>query len=79
MKETYMVYAHQYKWPEDGWGLILTPIGVARNQEEVDTIIKNFRKDKQQRGKYEYWMDYHTDDDHNIKCSTKIIENKYLE
>lgn len=76
MKKIYIVYAHQRIDRDDGWGLSLLTIGIACNKKEKDTIIDNFRKEQQ--AKKCYWMDFHIDDNNNIICSTKKVENKYL-
>ena len=75
MKELYIIYAHRYADTYNGYGIELSVIGVARNQTEIDTIINNFRKERQ---KHQYWISFDTDKDKNIICSVKKFENKYL-
>lgn len=71
----YIVYAHEYKYPEDGSGLELSPIGIARNKKEINTIISNFRKEVHEK---KHYMFYHKNNNNKVKCSSEKFENKYL-
>lgn len=75
MKDLYIVYAHRNKDPYNGYGVELSIIGVARNQTEIDTIINNFRKERQ---KHQYWISFNLDKDKNIICSVEKFKNEYL-
>jgi hypothetical protein len=73
MKEYYIVYAHGRGF-YDGC-LYKKMIGIANNQTEIDTIISNYRKERQVR---DYRIDYFLDENKNIICSAEKFENQYL-
>ena len=75
MEDLYIVYAHRNKDTYNGYGVELSIIGVARNQTEIDTIINNFRKERQ---KYQDWISFDLDKDKNIICSVEKFKNEYL-